>query len=293
MKQKIAIILSLVFILSSCVEDTIEIKEISEERPLSYEVKYVEDESYTTEEEVLTVGEDGVEEIVYAIEYKNDVEISKEKMSTKVIKEPTNKLIARKSLVKTSTTVSYRYYNSFEELEASIEDIKFANVLYGLKPKNNKFMIINMKYTGFPTHVKTNSQIINIPNKIYGTDIQNTIIVGYDTERVLDYYESLNEKKLYFDDEHGETTNVAVQYNLEQSYIEKTTSIPTGRDVNYITDSEDDNQRTLIFDIDYDQIIDNDSYLLIPSNAKAGEETKSPDKKIFLKDIIEYYEINE
>ncbi len=96
MKQKIAIVLSLAFLLSSCAKDTFEVKEISEEHPLSYHVEYIEDPTLTTTEEVLVEGEDGVEEIIHTIKYKNGMEMSREKTSTKVLKKPINKVIAIK-----------------------------------------------------------------------------------------------------------------------------------------------------------------------------------------------------
>ncbi|MDO5026675.1 MAG: G5 domain-containing protein [Tissierellia bacterium] len=44
---------------------------------------------------VIQEGKEGLKEITYKISYKNGVEISREEISTKTIKDPVNKIIAR------------------------------------------------------------------------------------------------------------------------------------------------------------------------------------------------------
>lgn len=52
--------------------------------------------------QVITKGSNGLKEITYKVRYENDIEISREEISSKVIKQPVNKVIAKKEIVSRS-----------------------------------------------------------------------------------------------------------------------------------------------------------------------------------------------
>lgn len=84
--------------------DTIVEKIETKREKISYETikKDISDGAKTTKNTVLQKGEDGIKEITYKVKYQNDTEISRVKLSEKVIKKPVNKIVQVRSNVVTS-----------------------------------------------------------------------------------------------------------------------------------------------------------------------------------------------
>ena len=84
--------------------DTIIEKIETKREKISYETvkKDISDGAKKTKNTVLQKGEDGIKEITYKVKYQNDTEISRVKLSEKVIKKPVNKVVQVRSNVVTS-----------------------------------------------------------------------------------------------------------------------------------------------------------------------------------------------
>ena len=81
--------------------DTITEKVVVEKEEIPFETvkKDVSDGASSTRNVVLQKGENGIKEITYKVKYQNDTEISKKKISEKVIKKPVDKIVQVSSAV--------------------------------------------------------------------------------------------------------------------------------------------------------------------------------------------------
>jgi len=86
-----------------------EILTVREEIPFETITKDVSDGSGDTTNRILQVGKNGIKEVSYKVIYKDDVEISREEVSSKVIKEPTNQIVQVQTKTITSRTTSRLY----------------------------------------------------------------------------------------------------------------------------------------------------------------------------------------
>ena len=66
---------------------------VQEEIPFETITKDVSGGAAATQNSVITKGVNGIKEVTYKIKYKNDVEIERTEISSKVIKEPVNKVV--------------------------------------------------------------------------------------------------------------------------------------------------------------------------------------------------------
>lgn len=82
------------------VEEVITVKE---EIPFETITKDVSNGENKTNK-VIQAGKNGLREVTYKVKYKNDVEISREELSSKVIKEPVNKIVQIQTVTSRSTT---------------------------------------------------------------------------------------------------------------------------------------------------------------------------------------------
>lgn len=84
--------------------DTIVEKIETKREKISYETvkKDISDGAKKTKNTVLQKGEDGIKEITYKVKYQNDTEISRVKLSEKVVKKPVNKVVQVRSNIVTS-----------------------------------------------------------------------------------------------------------------------------------------------------------------------------------------------
>lgn len=100
---------------------------IEEEIPFETIEKAVSDKikGLKTTNKVLQKGENGLKEITYKYKYKNSVEISKEEISSKIIKEPVNQIVQIVVQSTTSRNTSVRYDGG----------AKLANKVLDLEPK--------------------------------------------------------------------------------------------------------------------------------------------------------------
>ena len=85
----------------------------------------------TKQNKVIQNGKDGLKEITYKIKYQNDVEIEKIEISSKVIKEPVNKIVEVKTLQVSSRTLEERVAASNPALTASTT---LAKKVQGITP---------------------------------------------------------------------------------------------------------------------------------------------------------------
>lgn len=79
---------------------------VIEEIPFETITKDVSNGSGTTTNKIIQSGRNGQKKVTYKITYKNDVEISREEISSEIIKEPVNKIVQVQTKVITSRTSS-------------------------------------------------------------------------------------------------------------------------------------------------------------------------------------------
>ena len=90
---------------TSIVEKIVTVKE---DIPFETITKDISGENGNKQEKVTQVGVNGVKEVTYKIQYQNGNEISKEKISENVIKEPVNKIVEVRTKAVTSRSSSSR-----------------------------------------------------------------------------------------------------------------------------------------------------------------------------------------
>lgn len=90
---------------TSIVEKIVTVKE---DIPFETITKDISGENGNKQEKVTQVGVNGVKEVTYKIQYQNGNEISKEKISENVIKEPVNKIVEVKTKAVTSRSSTSR-----------------------------------------------------------------------------------------------------------------------------------------------------------------------------------------
>lgn len=85
-------------------------KVVVEQVEIPYETitKDISNGNSNTTEKVVQAGKNGLKEVTYKIKYQNDVEIYREELSSKIIKEPVNKIVNVQTKVTTSRSSSYR-----------------------------------------------------------------------------------------------------------------------------------------------------------------------------------------
>ncbi len=66
---------------------------VQEEIPFETITKDVSGGAAATQNSVITKGVNGIKEVTYQVKYKNDIEIEKKELSSRVIKEPVNKVV--------------------------------------------------------------------------------------------------------------------------------------------------------------------------------------------------------
>lgn len=93
---------------------TIVEKIVVEKETIPYETitKDVTSGSGTKQNRVVQEGEDGIREVTYKVKYQNDEEIEKTKISSKVIKEPVDKIIEIRTRQVTTRGTSRTTYNN-------------------------------------------------------------------------------------------------------------------------------------------------------------------------------------
>lgn len=93
---------------------TIVEKIVVEKETIPYETitKDVTSGSGTKQNRVVQEGEDGIREVTYKVKYQNDEEIEKTKISSKVIKEPVDKIIEIRTRQVTTRSTSRTTYNN-------------------------------------------------------------------------------------------------------------------------------------------------------------------------------------
>ena len=93
---------------------TIVEKIVVEKEKIPYETitKDVTSGSGTKQNRVVQEGEDGIREVTYKVKYQNDEEIEKTKISSKVIKEPVDKIIEIRTRQVTTRSTSRTTYNN-------------------------------------------------------------------------------------------------------------------------------------------------------------------------------------
>lgn len=79
---------------------------VIEEIPFETITKDVSNGSESTSNKIIQAGKNGEKKITYKVTYKNDVEISREEISSEIIKEPVNKIVQVQTKTVTSRTSS-------------------------------------------------------------------------------------------------------------------------------------------------------------------------------------------
>lgn len=85
-----------------------EIVTVIEEIPFETITKDVSDGSSNTTNKIIQAGKNGKKEVTYKVIYKDEVEISREEVSSKVIKEPVNQVVQVQTKIVTSRTSGMR-----------------------------------------------------------------------------------------------------------------------------------------------------------------------------------------
>ena len=81
---------------------------VREEIPFETITKDVSDGSSNTSNKIIQAGKNGIREVTYKVIYKDDVEISREEVSSKVIEEPVNQVVEVQTKIVTSRSSSIR-----------------------------------------------------------------------------------------------------------------------------------------------------------------------------------------
>lgn len=92
--------------------------------------------SGTKQNRVVQNGKDGLKEVTYKIKYQNEVEIERTEISSKVIKEPVNKIVEVRTIQVTSRGAGERTATSNPALTASTT---LAKKVQGITPKIKNF----------------------------------------------------------------------------------------------------------------------------------------------------------
>lgn len=79
---------------------------VIEEIPFETITKDISNGSESTSNKIIQAGKNGEKKITYKVTYKNDVEISREEISSEIIKEPVNKIVQVQTKTVTSRTSS-------------------------------------------------------------------------------------------------------------------------------------------------------------------------------------------
>lgn len=90
----------------------------------------------TKQNRVIQNGKDGLKEVTYKIKYQNEVEIEKTEISSKIIKEPVNKIVEVRTIQVTSRNSSERTATSNPALTASTT---LAKKVAGITPTVKSF----------------------------------------------------------------------------------------------------------------------------------------------------------
>ena len=85
-----------------------EIVTVIEEIPFETITKDVSDGSSNTTNMIIQAGKNGEKEVTYKVLYKDEIEISREEVSSKVIKEPVNQIVQVQTKIVTSRSSSIR-----------------------------------------------------------------------------------------------------------------------------------------------------------------------------------------
>lgn len=104
---------------SNIVEEIITVQE-----PIPFETitKDVSNGSGTTNR-IVQAGKNGIKEVTYRVKYKNDIEIERTEISSKVIKEPVNKIVEIQSRIVTSRSGSRTINGSVAEYQAYAAEV--------------------------------------------------------------------------------------------------------------------------------------------------------------------------
>ena len=108
--------------------DTIIEKIVTEKVKIPYETitKNVASGSGTKQDKIVQYGVDGLKEVTYKIKYQNDKEIEKKEISSKIIREPVDKIVEVRSVqqvtsrASTTTRVSYAGKWSYSDAELDL-----------------------------------------------------------------------------------------------------------------------------------------------------------------------------
>lgn len=84
------------------------IETVIEEIPFETITKDVSNGSEVTTNKVIQYGKNGQKKVTYKVQYKNEVEISREEISSEIIKEPVNKIVQVQTRVITSRSTDSR-----------------------------------------------------------------------------------------------------------------------------------------------------------------------------------------
>lgn len=79
---------------------------VIEEIPFETITKDVSNGSALTKNQIIQAGQNGEKKVTYKVTYKNDIEISREEISSEIIKEPVNKIVQVQTKTVTSRTSS-------------------------------------------------------------------------------------------------------------------------------------------------------------------------------------------
>jgi len=87
---------------------TEQIVTVTEEIPFETITKDISDGNGNTTDRIIQYGKNGLKETTYRVTYQNDIEIEREELSSKIIKEPINKIVQIQTRVVTSRSSGVR-----------------------------------------------------------------------------------------------------------------------------------------------------------------------------------------
>lgn len=214
----------------------------------------------------------------------NDEDISIEDEKSKIETTENNK-------EKLTFDSEYRYKNSYERIKIVFSSVELISDYNGILPEREAFLIFHLKYSA-PFLSKTT--LINLPSIITGPNVSYIKLIGNNETKEFKEYKSLNNfNSPYIEKDDGLKYDLVTQINYDLGYVD----LPEPNKKGYISaynidfieaNGESDGfERALIFDINKNDALNPENYLVYDPHAKPGEEVEHPEEKIYFSQFIE------
>lgn len=210
---------------------------------------------------------------------------------TNLYEEESKVEIAEDNEEKLTFDSEYRCKNSYEKIKIVFNSIELISDYNGILPEREAFLVFHLKYSVPSTYSRN---FIYLPSIISGPNISYTKPMGNNITREFNEYESLNDFCiLSIEKADGLNYDLVTQINYDLGYID----LPEPNKRGYVkainndyvlTNGESDGfERALVFDVNKNDALNPENYLVYNPHAKPGEEVEHPEEKIYFSQFIE------